>query len=277
MILYPKINTVWKRDERGRIVEGDLSLQEFSLIKEWDITEKVDGTNIRVGWNGVSVAFGGRTDRAEIPKPLLARLEEIFTPERMRYCFPLDPAECAYPIITLFGEGYGNKIQGVGSKYLPNTVNFILFDVCVNHLWLERENVEDIASKLGIKTVPFWGKMTIDEAVEFIKSKPFSTVATCAPAMVAEGIVARCSPTLLTRRGEPLMWKLKVADYEKLKANPRADSTAPPCENRASCGGCGAFASGCSHIEKEANKRGVNTDGEAMGVARAILAKERRR
>lgn len=60
--------------------------------------------------------------------------------------------------------------------------------------------------------------MTIDEAVEFIKLKPFSTTATCVPAMVAEGIVARCSPMLLTRRSEPLMWKLKVVDYEKKEA-----------------------------------------------------------
>jgi len=47
---YPKINTIWKRDESNKfkIIEGDFSKQEFANIKNWQITEKIDGTNIRL-------------------------------------------------------------------------------------------------------------------------------------------------------------------------------------------------------------------------------------
>ena len=45
---------------------------------DWEFTEKVDGTNIRVHWDGHTVEFGGRTDKAQIPKPLLERLETLF-------------------------------------------------------------------------------------------------------------------------------------------------------------------------------------------------------
>lgn len=42
---YPKINTLWKRDEKNRFntIEGDLSQEEFGNIKNWHITEKIHG------------------------------------------------------------------------------------------------------------------------------------------------------------------------------------------------------------------------------------------
>ena len=47
-MIYPKINTIWKRDEKGYILEGDYSAEEFKNIKEWDVSEKIDGMNMRV-------------------------------------------------------------------------------------------------------------------------------------------------------------------------------------------------------------------------------------
>lgn len=52
---YHKIQTCFKRDEKTkRIIEGDWTLPEFEYLKDcqWVFTEKVDGTNIRVMWNG---------------------------------------------------------------------------------------------------------------------------------------------------------------------------------------------------------------------------------
>ena len=45
---YPKINTLWKRDIKGNIIDGEFSCLEFVNIKNWYITEKIDGTNVRV-------------------------------------------------------------------------------------------------------------------------------------------------------------------------------------------------------------------------------------
>jgi len=47
MIPYPKIETLFKRDETFRVTDK-LRLPEFALVREWLVTEKVDGTNIRV-------------------------------------------------------------------------------------------------------------------------------------------------------------------------------------------------------------------------------------
>ena len=44
----------------------------------WEWTEKVDGTNIRLIWDGHNVSFAGRTDKAQIPDHLLEKLEQLF-------------------------------------------------------------------------------------------------------------------------------------------------------------------------------------------------------
>lgn len=97
---YPKINSLWKRqgwyfDEKKKkdptyqknrqsFIVGDYACEEFGLIKEWDVYEKVDGTNIRVMFDGEKVKFGGRTNAAQIPCHLLEVLQELFTVEKMK-------------------------------------------------------------------------------------------------------------------------------------------------------------------------------------------------
>ena len=62
---YIKIQTIFKRDlltNHKTLLEGDYSLPEFDYLKDntWIFTEKVDGTNIRVMWDGKEIAFGGK-------------------------------------------------------------------------------------------------------------------------------------------------------------------------------------------------------------------------
>lgn len=61
---YQKIHSLWKRQgwyleegkknnpeyQKGRqsFIVGDYALPEFGIIKQWRVSEKVDGTNIRI-------------------------------------------------------------------------------------------------------------------------------------------------------------------------------------------------------------------------------------
>lgn len=202
MILYPKINTIWKRDERGKVIEGDFSDPETEYLYNcvWDITEKVDGTNIRVGWDGNNLEFGGRTENAQIPAKLTNRLREMFDVGLLERTFP-DVSQ-----VVLFGEGYGAGIQS-GGNYRQDQ-SFILFDVCVGDWWLLRSDVMDIADKLNIDVVPVW-QSTLAEANELVRSGLPSAIGT-AP---AEGVVARTPPMLFNRRGSPILVKIKTRDY----------------------------------------------------------------
>lgn len=206
---YPKINTIWKRDESNKfkIIEGDFSKQEFANIKNWQITEKIDGTNIRVSFENNVVRFDGRTDEAQMPAHLYEALQKIFTISAMQQAFK-EPVPCK---VVLYGEGYGAKIQKGGGLYRKDA-GFILFDAWIDGWWLERDSVNDIADKLSIKSVPALGIMDYESAIRIVKSRPNSLIAE--EAKVIEGIVARSYPLMLFRDGTPIMWKLKVRDFD---------------------------------------------------------------
>ena len=213
---YPKINTIWKRDEKtGKIIEGDFSKPEFANIVQWLITEKIDGTNIRVIYesgdnqNG-SVTFGGRTDEAQIPAHLIKELETMFTPLLFESNLERNPEK-----MILFGEGYGPKIQKGGGLYRDDA-GFILFDVWVetegNGWWLTHESVEEIATSLNIPVVPVISICQFQDAINYVRRNPLSAVAK--QEKVIEGVVARSHPLVLFRDGTPVMWKIKVRDFQ---------------------------------------------------------------
>lgn len=210
---YHKIQTVFKRDPANNLktlLEGQYSLPAFDYLKsnQWVFTEKVDGTNIRVMFREGAVSFGGKTDDAQIPAPLVARLRSVFDPlvDKMREAFP-DGA-------CLYGEGYGAKIQKGGGNYGPSQ-DFVLFDVRVGTWWLERHNVEDVATKLGLRIVPSIGEGTLMEMVEAARGGIKSTWG----AFLAEGIVARPKVELSTRNGERIITKIKTKDFIRAKGS----------------------------------------------------------
>lgn len=236
MLAYPKIDTVYERTEDFRIPalpqERALRRVEFSIPSRWLVTEKIDGTNIRIPFstkadaapNGDSTYVGvrGRTDAAQIPPFLLTFLQETFTQEKLVLCFD--------PDITgiLFGEGYGARIQKGGGNYRSD-VSFRLFDVVIfgqsvtrdpsegKARWLNWHDVEGVAAKLGIMTVPVVAYMaTLAQAIQLVEEGLGSVVAEEENARIdinAEGVVARTDPLLFDRRGHRLMWKLKECDF----------------------------------------------------------------
>lgn len=215
---YVKINSLWKRQEyvkglpkgtHGPLIIGQYSETEFGNIKKWHVEEKVDGTNVRIFYSGGNVHFGGRTDNAQMPTSLIKYLQDNFGDWNLSKVFSPKENE-PYPTVTLFGEGYGPKIQAAGGNYRSDP-GFILFDVNVGGWWLKREDVYSIAVQLGIPHCPDLGLMTEEEIIEFVKSKPMSRCSNV-PQMM-EGVVCRSDPLVLFRNGRPLMWKLKCREF----------------------------------------------------------------
>lgn len=208
---YHKINSIFKRDPASNMktfLMGEFALPEFEYLQNnpWVFEEKIDGTNVRVGWDGMKVDFGGRTDNAQMPVPLVKRVQDLFTPKSLAECFGVDP-DCSD--VVLYGEGCGKGIQKGGGIYCPDGVDFILFDVVVDGMYLERHNVADIAQKLNIRTAPIVGTGTLAQAVEWCQ-KPFDSVVGKGP---AEGLVLRPTVELSDRRGNRIITKVKVRDF----------------------------------------------------------------
>lgn len=212
---YEKIDTLYVRDTTGtkKLIEGQFRdpTVEFLAPCEWIWTEKVDGTNIRVYWDGHIVTFGGRTDNAQIPAELVTKLNEKFGGEANAQMFEQMFGEKE---VILFGEGYGRKIQKGGGNYIPNGVDFILFDVLIGENYLDRANVESIAQAMDIKVVPIVGRGSLYEAVEYVKKNPASIVAEGRCKM--EGVVVRPKMEMRDMRGNRLIVKVKWEDMKEL-------------------------------------------------------------
>lgn len=219
---YPKIKTLYKRDPNTfKIITSQLRCPEFALVHGWLITEKVDGTNIRVILTpDGKVEFKGRTDKAQTPVFLLDTLKSMLPSERLQSVFEQDE-QGHWPLCVLYGEGYGVKIQR-GGKYRKEGVSFRLFDVRIGDWWLNWDSVRDIADKLSIKTVPVLEKLerwlpTCKAELQDLFALGNSVVAWqdkgVANIEAAEGIVARTDPLLFDRRGNRVMWKLKFKDF----------------------------------------------------------------
>lgn len=224
MAEYQKIQTLFKRDEKNIIIPSMFTLPEFAYLKDckWEATEKIDGTNMRVELvphideNGepvdIQMEFKGRTDKAEIPAHLLEKMKSLFDREKLtEYFYPEGKDDFAS--ITIYGEGYGMKIQK-GGNYIKDDVDFILFDVRVGKWWLSRQACEKIADDLGLKIVPLIGEMTIQEAIDFVKAGFKSTIAQNKD-YDAEGLVLKTPNGLLLRNGERLVAKIKTVDFQK--------------------------------------------------------------
>jgi len=211
---YPKIETLYNRGDNFKVDTTAIREAEFELIKRWLVTEKIDGTNIRVTWHSDTkqVTLGGRTDNALIYSPLVTYLHKIFTVDKFS-----EIAEFADSDVILFGEGYGPKIQKGGGNYRAD-VSFRLFDVRVGDWWLEPVTMSDVASCLGCSTVPSHGFIedlprSADELRLITGNISATSTADGGPGCQPEGIVARPWPLLLDRAGRRVMWKLKFKDF----------------------------------------------------------------
>ena len=219
---------------------------------KFDAEEKVDGTNTRIEvtrefiksdignnigikWN---VTYKGKTDNAQIPKLLYAYLTTELTEDKVLSALGLTKEmyvtdelmqEKTWSVLntqfnvyeldetkipkryTLYGEGFGAGIQSGG--YYRKDNSFIGFDVKVDDMYLLRENRDEIFNKLGVDIVPFVGKFTIDEAIEYVKKGFNSNIAE--EPHLAEGLVLRTPIGLQSRRGERIIFKVKTCDFQK--------------------------------------------------------------
>ena len=208
---YTKIETVYNRDVNGskKLIEGNFRNDAVKYLANnlWICTEKIDGTNIGIVWDGHKVSFQGRTERAQIPSHLVNKLTDIFCNDASEELFEQLFGEKE---VILFGEGYGAKIQN-GGDYIKDDCSFILFDIYLvkSDLWLERKAIEEIATTFGIQCVPVILTGTLYEAIEYVKSMPKSTIGTAS----MEGLVCKPMVDILDRRGNRIIVKVKVKDF----------------------------------------------------------------
>lgn len=206
---YHKIETVFNRSTDGdkKLIWGDYRNETVEYLADdiWQFTEKIDGTNIRIHWDGHNVEIGGRTDRAQIPKHLMDYLSATFLTPEVEELFEQTYSE---KDVILVGEGYGAKIQN-GGDYRSD-VSFILFDVLIGDNWQSREWVEATAKMFNVDVVPIVLEGTIGDGIDYVMQHHNSTIGNA----VMEGVVGRPKVEIKDRLGNRIIVKIKWKDFK---------------------------------------------------------------
>lgn len=206
MNTYHKIQTIFKRDPATKyktLLMGQYSTPELEYLanNEWVFTEKVDGTNVRIIFNGKTFEFRGKTDKADFHKPLLEKLSRKMLPQTSFFRDDFSEGVC------LYGEGYGPKIQK-GGKYRGDQ-DFVLFDIKVGSWWLKREDVEFIGKECGLDVVPIVGHGKLYDAIQLTKNGMKSTWGD----FTMEGLICKPIVELKSRNGHRIITKIKHKDF----------------------------------------------------------------
>lgn len=203
MTEYGKTENLFTRNEETHKLNiGDFRNPYVRQIKDWLVTEKIDGTNMRIildwaydeeedRWRPI-VDVRGRSDKATVPKGFLQEafgVEEAYeltdrvfralkviihggeSDEELTDKITRDPT-----MLVIYGEGYGAGIQK-GGYYSP-TKQFRAFDATTyrgqaehghwgSPMWRRWDDVADAAEVIGIKTVPVLSSTApLEEIVE---------------------------------------------------------------------------------------------------------------
>lgn len=210
-LLYPKIYPPYERFKDGPW-RGKLDISkpnpDFVDLKyvAWKWYEKIDGTNIRVIWDGYQVTLGGRTENAQIPVTLSNYLTEKFTEELFEEKFGKKK-------VVFFGEGTSPGIQSSGN-YSSEPLLY-LFDVVVEDYdhpcgwwWLREGNITHIGEFFHAVVAPKLVATTIEHATKIVQKGVLSNYGH--GEFYAEGLVGKLP--YLGRDGHRLMTKLKRKD-----------------------------------------------------------------
>ena len=208
---YQKIPGPFKRNPKTNKLTDEWSTPELEMLgglPVWDFTEKVDGTNLRVIWDGYRISWKGRTDRATFSADQEAALQRIFgTPERET----LFEQTLGTKEAVIYGELYGPGIQsgGIYSK----EIEFAAFDANIGGMMLLRATAISFFDELGLDSVPWvLSSSSVYDAITLV-SKGLPSLVAENDNVQSEGLVGTVKNGMRSRSGERIVVKVKHVDF----------------------------------------------------------------
>jgi len=209
---YHKIETLFRfNQETKKFDDGVFYNQNVELLKDnqWIFTEKIDGTNFRIHWDGHKLSYGGRTDNANFSKREVEYIETNLVNEDKTVIFEQLFQE---KDVMVYGELFGNGIQNGGLYTNGQGYDFRVFDIEIDNIVLTYENALLLATnQLGYKFVPYVFTGTIQQAIDIVKEAKTSTFSMA----TFEGLVGKPVGDFRDRLGKRIVVKIKRRDLLK--------------------------------------------------------------
>lgn len=216
MIEYQKIPTLYKFNNETKRYTSVIFDENVEYLKKltWLVSEKIDGTNIRVFYDGHRVCWSGRTDKSTLPKEIEQLLQNTFGESEIIFEQLFGEKE-----VLLFMECYGGKIQG--GAY-GGQERLIGFDVMVNGSYLDKRTIAPIFEKFGVPTIGFMEiqglQWIIDEVKDAAKRPNYYISEYCKKGTTTiEGFVCVPACRLYDNKGKRIIVKIKVCDLAKME------------------------------------------------------------
>jgi len=207
---YQKIETLYKFDNATHKFKKELYNPIVDYLKDcsWIVSEKIDGTNIRVHWDGHRVEWSGRTDASQLPKEVEMLLQEKFGESEIIFEQNFGEKE-----VFLFMECYGGKIQGglYGGKE-----RLIGFDVMINDTYLDKMVIKDIFDKFNVETIEFKVVSNLQVAIDYVMNHAEHSEHCDDKYNEIEGLVCVPAVRLYDNQGKRIIVKIKKKDLRKL-------------------------------------------------------------
>lgn len=185
--------------------------QRVLMFKECYALEKVHGTSAHVSYNvddpsvPPELTFYGGGEKHE-------RFKALFDEQKLLEGFE----KLGYPHVTIYGEAYGGKQQGMSATY-GSDLKFIAFDVEIDGNFLSVPDMDQVAKQLGFEVVP-WEKTSTDiNILDAIRDRA-SEVAVrrgIVDPKPREGIILRPLEEMRTNNGSRIIAKHKGAAFEE--------------------------------------------------------------
>jgi hypothetical protein len=206
---YHKIDGPFKRDPVTMKLTSIWRSETVCALRDltWVFTEKIDGTNVRIHWDGYKISFNGRKDTSQMPKRLSEVLQgyaddnEVF----FEQVFGVRPA-------TVYGEGFGAGIQKGGGNY-SDAQQFAAFDVHTGGRWLSRHEVENVVPELGLPLVPAIDLGPLSRGIELVSQALLSQYSPDDEGFESEGLVAVPEIGGYDMYGNRIIVKIKAEDF----------------------------------------------------------------
>ncbi len=202
-------------------IENLYKNQEILLFKECYAMEKIHGTSAHIGvwytkWdptkqytvNDITFFSGG-----EKPENFI----KLFDGERLIAKL----IELNLVSITIFGEAYGGKCQGMSGTY-GKELKFIAFDVKIGDNWLDVPRAEEICKQLGIEFVHYEKVPTDLEVLDKLASaNSIQAQRNEMGEKLREGIVLRPLIEVKKNNGDRIIAKHKNAEFAERVSQPK--------------------------------------------------------
>ena len=207
---YQKIETLYQFNPKIKKFDEVFFNPIVDYLKNCSfiVSEKIDGTNIRVYWDGHRVSWKGRTDDAELPKEVQQVLQNTFGDSEIIFEQTFGKKE-----VYLFMECYGGKIQG---GIYGGQERLIGFDVMVAGFYLDKKIISSIFDKFGVPTVNFRVVNNLQEAIDYVKEQHISDYGSENKKPIQEGLVCVPACRIYDHQGNRIIVKIKTRDLLKL-------------------------------------------------------------